>query len=284
VKSSAALLLSALSLAAAPAVLGQGATGNKRFVKTDLMTGYQETVSAPTAVAAPPAGPGTISSTGTGQFIAEIDEDGVVLEALCDGGTGPYGLDLGGPAVPCAQAPEVRWGHSQPTWDATVHSSVTFGPLRLYAQVDAVGGHLQEDSSSPAAQTSLLITRLSNTRDDPIFEAYRLIGRRPLGTYDAGFARLRELSATYSLPERLTARVGATRGSVTLAGRNLMMLWTAVHGWSTPRSGLIEMPIGDGRAWDPETRAMGGTTGLTGSYQTVMPPLTSLNLTVRLGF
>jgi hypothetical protein len=59
-KISATLLLSALALAAAPTVLGQ-------VVRTDPMTGYQEAV--------PPPGPGTISSTGTGQFVAEIDDE-----------------------------------------------------------------------------------------------------------------------------------------------------------------------------------------------------------------
>jgi hypothetical protein len=74
-KTSATLLLGALALAAAPTVLGQGSPSKKHFVKTDLMTGYQETVSAPTAPATPPAGPGTISSTGTGEFRAEIDDE-----------------------------------------------------------------------------------------------------------------------------------------------------------------------------------------------------------------
>jgi hypothetical protein len=60
-KISATLLLSALALAAAPTVLGQGAPPNKHVVRTDLMTGYQET-------------PGSISSTGSGEFVAEIDD------------------------------------------------------------------------------------------------------------------------------------------------------------------------------------------------------------------
>jgi hypothetical protein len=60
-KTSATILLSALALAAAPTVLGQGATGNKHRVKTDLITGYQET----------PA----ISSMATGEFVAEIDDE-----------------------------------------------------------------------------------------------------------------------------------------------------------------------------------------------------------------
>ena len=162
-----------------------------------------------------------------------------------------------------------------------MNTTIGIGPVRLYARVDALGGHYQEDSSSPAAITSLQLTRLANTRDDPLVQAYGQIGRQPLGTYQGGFARLRELSATYTLSGAMAGRFGASRGSVTLAGRNLMMLWTAEHGWGTPRDGLVRIPIGDGKVWDPETRGMGD---LAGTYQTVMPPLTSANLTVRLSF
>ena len=59
-KSSATLLLSALALAAAPSVFGQG---NKTVVRTDLITGYQE------------ANPSTVSTVATGEFVAEIDEE-----------------------------------------------------------------------------------------------------------------------------------------------------------------------------------------------------------------
>jgi TonB-dependent starch-binding outer membrane protein SusC len=209
---------------------------------------------------------------------AEIDENGQVIEALCDGGTGPYGVDRGGEAVPCSGAPFVRWGHSQPTWDIGVNSTVQVGDFRFYGRVDAAGGHYQQDSSSPAAITSLVLTEAANRRNDPLVQAYSDIGRAPLGTYRAGFARLREVSAQYALPSAWTDRLGVSRGTVTLAGRNLMMLWTQEHGWSTRRDGLVEMPIGDGKVWDPETRGIGD---LSGEFQTVMPPLTSLNLTVR---
>jgi len=209
---------------------------------------------------------------------AEIDDEGQVVEALCDGGAGPYGVERGGEPVPCSAAPFVRWGHSQPTWDVGVNSTVEVGAFRFYGRVDAAGGHYQQDSSSPAAITSLVLTEAANRRNDPLVQAYSDIGRAPLGTYQAGFARLRELSAQYALPQALTQRIGVSRGTVTLAGRNLMMLWTAEHGWSTRRDGLVEMPIGDGKVWDPETRGMGN---LSGDFQTVMPPLTSLNLTAR---
>ncbi len=212
---------------------------------------------------------------------AEIDEAGNLLSALCDGGTGRDGVEPGGPAVPCDEAPLVWWGHTQPTWDIGVTNDWSFGPFSLYARVDASGGHYQLDSSGPAAITSVGVTRLSLTRDDPLVQAYRTVGRNPMGTYKAGFARLREVSLSYSMPPSLAQRIGAQRGSISVAGRNLAMLWTAQEGWNTPRSGQIFPEVGDGRLWDPETR---GSANLSTGFQSVMPPLANAVVTVRLGF
>jgi hypothetical protein len=63
-KAGAATVLGILALAAMPTALAQGASGKARVVKSDVMTGYQETIA-----------PGTISSTGTGEFVAEIDDE-----------------------------------------------------------------------------------------------------------------------------------------------------------------------------------------------------------------
>lgn len=63
-KAGAATVVGILALAAAPAVLAQGSPGKARFVKSDVMTGYQESVQPP----------GSISTTGTGEFTAEIDD------------------------------------------------------------------------------------------------------------------------------------------------------------------------------------------------------------------
>ncbi len=212
---------------------------------------------------------------------ATIDAQGRLLEAWCDGGAGPLGVDRGGPAVPCAEASRVRWGHTQPTWDVGVNSTMTMGPFRLYARVDALGGHYTADSSSPANITSNILTYLANTRTDPFVEAYRRYGRQPMGTYKGGFARLREVSAQYVLPEALAGRVRASRGSVTLAANNVTMLWTAQHGWNTRRDGRVDMEIGDGHVWDVEGRARAD---LSIERQTVMPPMASANLTVRFSF
>ena len=42
---------------------------------------------------------------------------------------------------------------------------------------------------------------------------------------DASFAKLREVSVSYQLPDQMAARLGASRASISLAARNL-------HTWS----------------------------------------------------
>src|SRR5690606_42128711 len=42
---------------------------------------------------------------------------------------------------------------------------------------------------------------------------------------DAGFARLREISASYTLPDSWARRAGASRATLTITGRNLHT-WT----------------------------------------------------------
>lgn len=208
-------------------------------------------------------------------------EHGPVTNLMCDGGTGRAGLEPGGSPVPCDEAPWVYWGHADPTWQTTVTQTLGLGQnLRLYASVDANGGHIRRDLTPPAAHTSYCLTRACVFQDDPIVQGYRAIGRDPLGMYDAGFARLREVSATYALPDAWVSRMGATRGSISFAARNVMMLWTAEHGWDTPRSGKVTVPIGQGRIWDPEVRSQGAGS----SFQTVMPPTASGVFTVRMSF
>ena len=45
--------------------------------------------------------------------------------------------------------------------------------------------------------------------------------------HDAGFARVRDISAMYTLPRFLTDRIGASRATLSLAARNLWFVWRA---------------------------------------------------------
>jgi TonB-linked SusC/RagA family outer membrane protein len=212
---------------------------------------------------------------------ATIDSTGKVLTAICDGGTGKSGLEQGGPDVPCAQAPRVLWGHSQPTWQFGLNNTVTLADrLTIYARMDGNGGHLQSDTEIRALHnqgSTLAVIQ----RNDPFLQEYRAIEADAPGTYKAGFLRLRELSASYTLAPRLAQRVGASRGSITLAGRNIAMLWTAQHGWNTSRDGEVYVDIANQHVWDPEIRAVGQ---LSNGYQTILPQTVSFVATLRLTF
>ena len=209
-------------------------------------------------------------------------DHGPVTNLMCDGGTGSSGREMGGAPVPRSAAPYVRWGPTQPNWQATFTQTIGLGNnLRINTAIDATGGHVHYDSTPAAAHTSFCNTRVCRTQDDPIVQGYRAIGRNPLGMYDASYARLREVGASYDLPASIVGWSGASRASLAFAMRNVMMLWTGEHGWGTPRSGKITVPIGGGTVWDPEVR---GTAARNFGYQVVLPPLASAVMTLRMNF
>lgn len=212
---------------------------------------------------------------------AEIDDKGKVLKAVCDGGTGPQGVDPGGTPVDCGAAPQVWLGHSQPTWQIGVGNTFTlFNNLSFYLRMEGNGGHKQVNTEIRAThnQSTTEAVLLGN---NPILQATRMIENDRTGVYEAGFLRLREVSANYTLPNRLAGRIGARSGSVSMGMRNVMMLWTAQHGWNTPRDGSVRESIANMITWDPEVRATGQAAV---DYQTVLPPTASATMTVRLSF
>ena len=219
---------------------------------------------------------------------AKLSPTGVVLSAICDGGTGKSGLEQGGPDAPCpigtytgAAAPRVYWGHSQPTWQQGFNTQLTlWDNLRLYARVDGSGGHWQSDTEIRALHNQGS-TKAVIEQNDPFLQVYRQIDTDAASTYQAGFLRLRELSASYTLKPSLAEKVGASGGSVTLAGRNLSMLWTAEQGWNTSRDGEIYVDVANQHVWDPEIRALGS---LSNGFQTIMPPTASFVATFRLTY
>ena len=223
---------------------------------------------------------------------ADLDPlTGAVLRptALCDGGTGADGLQPGGEAVPCSSAPQLYLGHTQPTWNFGVDNTITlFGNLRLYARVDGNGGHKQVNTEIRATHNQsttqavlLPVDQIPAGSTIPILRATRIYENDRTGVYEAGFLRLREVSATYNLPDPFAARVGARRGTISLGMRNVAMLWTAQHGWGTPRDGSVREPLANMITWDPEVRSTGQTAV---GYQTVMPPAASATLSLRFTF
>ena len=212
---------------------------------------------------------------------AKIDATGAVTESICDGGTGKSGLEQGGADTPCATAPRVFWGHSQPTWQAGLNSTVTlYNNLRLYVRVDGNGGHIQSNTEIRALHNQGS-TEAVILRNDPFLQVYRAIEADAPGTYQAGFLRLREVSATYTIGSKIAHLVGASAGTLSVAGRNLSMLWTAQHGWNTSRDGEVYVDVAHQHVWDPEIRAVGQ---LSNGYQTILPQTASFTTTLRLTF
>jgi TonB-linked SusC/RagA family outer membrane protein len=200
--------------------------------------------------------------------------------SICDGGRGKGGVESGGPDVPCSQAPRVFWGHSQPIWQMGYNTTVTvLDRLRLYARVDGNGGHIQSDTEVRALHNQG--STLGVINKDPLLTVYRAIEADAPGTYQAGFLRLREVSATYTMPKSIFQRIGASSASISVAGRNLSMLWTAQDGWKTSRDGSIHIDVADQHVWDPEIRAVGQ---LSNGFQTILPPTASFSTSLRLTF
>jgi TonB-linked SusC/RagA family outer membrane protein len=219
---------------------------------------------------------------------ATLSPTGTVLSAICDGGTGKQGVMQGGPDFVCVVngslvpgATRVYWGHSQPTWQMGFNSSVTlWEDLSLYARVDGNGGHLQSNTEIRALHNQGS-TKAVIEQNDPFLQTYRIIEADAPGTYKAGFLKLREVSATYNIKPRFVRYAGASRGMLTVAGRNLSMLWTAQQGWNTARDGEIFVDVAGQHVWDPEIRAVGSRSN---GYQTIMPPTASFIASLRLSY
>jgi hypothetical protein len=199
---------------------------------------------------------------------AQLLADGVTAaNAMCETGTGT--------TVACASAPLLYYGQPTPTQTGSITNTVTLAQgLRFSALVDFQKGMLYEDGEIGAQHQNFRNTAAANPVTgtiDPIFAAYQgSVQRPPLGFYDAGFAKLRELSASYTVPERFASRIGATSASLTSAWRNVAILWQAQKNiWGTP-------------IFDPELRVPGD--GLGARPSLVIPPSSQFVFTVRLGF
>jgi TonB-linked SusC/RagA family outer membrane protein len=212
---------------------------------------------------------------------AEVQADGFTLvpgSVFCDGGTGTDNRLQGGEAVPCNQAPLLYWGTSEPAWQVSLANTWSIGQsVRLYAQIDAIGGHLGYHDGNAARHTTFFNTQCSSLPGDAICKAQRSVNRAPLGFYDGGFARLRELSVGYEVPSEFASRLGLSRASINWGWRNVALLW--FPGKFQGSIAGIEDRV---RTQDPEMNAPSETFG--GEVVTGGPPASSTNLTVRVSF
>jgi TonB-dependent starch-binding outer membrane protein SusC len=183
---------------------------------------------------------------------------------LCDNGSGV--------GVACATAPYLYLGTPTPKVSGALSSTLTLGGrLRLYGLADFKRGNLMQNSVELLRCTSQLGAALCRENYYPeeyaTTELAQAVGNAiAVGTVerymqDASFVKLRELSATYTLPERWIRG----RSSLTVAGRELYT-WTKYRGL------------------DPEANANNPATTAATNSQAVTPPLTRLLVTLNVSF
>jgi TonB-dependent starch-binding outer membrane protein SusC len=195
-----------------------------------------------------------------------VNANGTVTlsNVLCDDGAGG--------TVACASAPRVFLGNSVPTYEGSFTAGLTlFRDVRINAFFDWRGGYKKLDGNRRVRCNLFSLCRENFYPSE--FDAVTLaeVQGGTAFTYnlikDASFSRFRELSVTYSLPERFAARAGASRASITVAGRNLA-LWTDYPGL------------------EPEASFNGGSRG--GAFgqweQNVLPQLRQIVTTFNVSF
>src|SRR5690606_19322853 len=180
--------------------------------------------------------------------------------------------------------------------EASMDATITIGRnLTLYAMGEYRGFHRIEGNDPPARLTSYQNDRFAMERKVPWIVACAVDGasgtpacpdgRRTVAGANAEFAKLREISATYRLPDSWFGSLGVSNASISVAGRDLYT-WQAqrcVPDW-TP--GYPHCYGGTSIA-DPETRdpsqSLGGGNANSGGV-VALPGLSSVVMTARFSF
>lgn len=159
---------------------------------------------------------------------ASVDANNRVIASsrMCDDGQGG--------TVSCASAPRVFLGNSVPTREGSFNAGLTLmSAFRINAFFDWRGGYKKLDGNRRVRCNLFNLCRENwfPGEFDPVTLAETQGGTQFIYNLvrDASFTRFRELSLTYTIPTRFAHNLGASRASVTLAGRNLA-LWTDYPG------------------------------------------------------
>jgi TonB-dependent SusC/RagA subfamily outer membrane receptor len=196
---------------------------------------------------------------------ATITAAGTATNVLCDDGKGG--------SVACASAPSLYIGRTTPRVEGSVSNTITlFRDLRITGLVDFKHDYVKIDGSQ---RFRCVVNRRCREWYYPQDYDPKIIASLKAGTdvlpdgyiNDAGFAKLREIAVSYTLPSRFNRYGGFSRAVIGVAGRNL-------HTW-TNYPGL-----------DPEAFFLGGTRG--GGFalfdQTTNPQATQWVLSLNLGW
>jgi hypothetical protein len=154
--------------------------------------------------------------------------------------------------VPCDQANALYAGRPTPQWSGSLSTDVTlFKNFRFFALADMLGGNTLMTGDVTAAhefffnskKAAASLQALTGNRKVIKDADARLAGIIYLADFasDAdvsgssgvlrnGFVKLRTVSGTYTFPNGIARRVGASRGSLTVSAENLATLWRAQSG------------------------------------------------------
>jgi len=202
--------------------------------------------------------------------IVSADFDPVTKDAInvmCDDGNGG--------AVACDDplTPRVYLGNTTPKTEGAFSAALTlFRNWRLNALVDFKGGYKKLNGIDRVRCHLFDECRVNYFPEefDPRYVA--AVKGTPGSSYvndlirDASFTRLREVAATYTFPDSWAQRLGGSRASITVAGRNLHM-WT------------------DWPGLDPEASFNGGSRGGYGQWeQNVIPQVATFVTTFNVSF
>jgi TonB-linked SusC/RagA family outer membrane protein len=184
-------------------------------------------------------------------------------DALCDDGTSAHN------AIPCSQAPNVYLGRTVPNFEGSATSTLRFlKNFSLFAMVDTKRGYKKLDGNARVRCHIFAECRSNwypNEYDDVTVAAQSSSSYYSDIINDASFVRLREVSLSYSLPERFAALAHASGATLSVAGRNLKT-WTKYPGL------------------DPEASFQGGSRGFGQWEQDVTPQLMQFVTTLHLTF
>src|SRR5690606_2934337 len=223
----------------------------------------------------------------------EWDEFDRPINLMCGGGrevVDGYGLK-GGDPVPCAEAPRVYFGPAgiSPS-EASLDASLTlFRNLRLYAMAEGRSTAVIESGTFHCRfwcypNTPSVVLR-GPPDGDPVVIACaveRTCGEgadNAVWSVPGAVGKLREVSATYTLPSRMISRLGLSRASLSVAARNIWDIWWeekwTPYAWTPGKTG--DIPI-----QDPDSRGPGDLA--TGPSHGSMPGLASFLATLRGSF
>ncbi len=210
---------------------------------------------------------------------------GVASNLMCaDTIPGSGGREKPNSAVPCGSAPVVYLGRSTPPREYSLSGTLSLlNRIRVFSLFDIKNGHKKMDGNTRVRCgifgrclenfVALPDTRLTNfpglKQSVDSMTVARYNSNSTIVDYlitKADFARWREFTLSYDLPNQFVQRARASRASISISGRNLA-LWTDYQGF------------------EPEAMFLGGSRGGNTAWeQTTLPQLRTWMVTINLGF